>query len=565
MLQNFIYGTLIVILAIIIYGAISRKRVYREVDRLEAWKIQIMNKPVTDEIAKIKGLNMSGETEKKFEIWRNEWDEIITLRLPDLEERLFDVEEAANKYRFVKAKNMLTNLAGELNEIERSLEEMLNDVNLLINSEEDNRQQIEEIRKLYKDTKKHFKQSRNILGTTAYGFEQRLAEIDTDLVSFEVATKAGNYFEAREILMMMKEKLSVEKWKMDEVPKILVQLETEVPSQLDEISKGIKEMEEDGYVIDHFSFKADIEEMRSQLHNLLSLLEESDIEAAEVVIRNIYKEVDQIYDILEQEVLAKQYVSYELNGMREVTESLRENYLVMKADVETIKLSYRIPEEELKTHLKLEKQIKDLINKLNVIEDTVANNKQSYLTIKETIEQYQTELNEGQNILENCVETLNSLRSDEIKAQETLKELKGKIRQGQRIIKKSNIPGLPESILIQLDEAQKSLLSATEKLEKIPLVMNDVNESMEEALETVNDVYDLISKTIEQALTAERVIQYGNRFRSNYTYIHIELLRAEEAFRLFQYEEALEYALKAIEEIDPYVLEKINSYTLEKV
>jgi septation ring formation regulator len=565
MLQYFIYGTLIVILAIIIYGAISRKRVYREVDRLEAWKIQIMNKPVTDEIAKIKGLNMSGETEKKFEIWRNEWDEIITLKLPDLEERLFDVEEAANKYRFVKAKNMLTNLVDELNEIERSLQEMLNDVNLLINSEEDNRQQIDEIRKLYKNTKKHFTQSRNILGTTAYAFEQRLAEIDTDIVSFEVATKAGNYFEAREILMMMKEKLSIEKWKMEEVPKILVQLETEVPSQLDEISKGIKEMEKDGYVLDHFSFKADIEEMRSKLHNLLSLLEEGDIEAAELVIRDIYKEVDQIYDILEQEVLAKQFVSYELNGMRELTESLRESFIEMKEDVETIKLSYRIPEEELKTHLKLDKQIKDLMNKLSVIEDTEANNKQPYLTIKEIIEQYQTELLEGQNILEECLETLNSLRSDEIKAQETLKELKGKIRQGQRIIKKSNIPGLPQSILIHLDEAQKSLLSATEKLEKIPLVMNDVNGSMEEALETVNDVYDLISKTIEQALTAERVIQYGNRFRSNDTYIHIELLRAEEAFRLFQYEEALEYALKAIEERDPYVLEKINSYTLEKV
>jgi septation ring formation regulator len=65
-MHYFIYVTLIVILAIIIYGAVSRKRVYLEVDRLDAWKIQITNKPIPDEISKIKGLNISGETEKKI-------------------------------------------------------------------------------------------------------------------------------------------------------------------------------------------------------------------------------------------------------------------------------------------------------------------------------------------------------------------------------------------------------------------------------------------------------------------------------------------------------------------
>lgn len=565
MLQYFIYATLIVILAIIIYGAISRKRVYREVDRLEAWKIQIMNKPVTDEISKIKGLNMSGETESKFEIWRNKWDEILTLKLPDLEERLFDVEEAANKYRFIKAKNMLNNINSQLSEIEESIQEMLADVNLLINSEEDNRQQIDDIRKLYKDIKKYLNQNKNILGTTIYAFEKRLEEIDKSFVSFEVATKEGNYFEAREILMVMKEEINLEKWKMDEVPKILVQIETEVPSQLDEISHGIKEMEEDGYILDHFSFKADIQDMRSQLHKLLPLLEEGNIEACVNVVGDMYKEIDQIYDTLEQEVLAKQFVSYELTTIREETEILRESFLELKADVETIKLSYRIPEEEMKTHLKLEKQIKELINKLSVIEDVAINNKQSNLALKNSIEEFKAELIERQNTLENCLQVLNSLRSDEIKAQETLKELKDKIRQGHRLIKKSNVPGLPELILIKLDEAQTSLVAATEKLDKIPLVMVDVNDSMEQALETVDEVYNLISATIDQALSAERVIQYGNRYRSNSTYIHVELLRAEEAFRLFQYEEALEIALTAIEEIEPEVLEKINSYSYEKV
>ncbi len=565
MLQYVIYGVIIAILAIIIYGAISRKRVYKEVDRLEAWKIQIMNKPVTDEIAKIKGLNMSGETEQKFESWRNEWDEILTLKLPDLEERLFDVEEAANKYRFMKARNMSEDIAKELSAIEEGIQAMLDDVHLLINSEEDNRKQIDDIRKYFKDLKKYFKQNLNMLGTTVYSFEKRLELIEQSFLKYEAATKEGNYFEAREILLMMKEEIDLEKWKMEEVPKILVQIETEIPTQLEEIAQGMKEMEEDGYVVDHFSFKNDLQEIKQNLHKLLPFLEEGNIEEAKQSIQELYQGIDAIYETLEQEVLAKQFVSYELTEIREAIERLRSGFQLLKADVETIKMSYRIPEEELKTHMKLEKQIKDLMYKLSVIEDAAANDKQSNLSLKASIEEFKAELSSREEVLTDCVETLNSLRSDEIKANDTLKELRAKIRQAQRLIKKSNIPGLPEHVLFKLNEAQTSLQLANQKLETIPLVMNDVNEAMEQALDTVNEVYDVISKTIEQALTAERVIQYGNRFRSNNTFVHIELLRAEESFRLYQYEEALEIALSVIEDLEPRVLEKISTYALEKV
>lgn len=565
MQQYLLYGLLIVILAAIIYGAISRKRIYNEVDRLEARKIKIMNKPVADEISRIKGLNMSGETESKFESWRNNWDEIITLRLPDLEEQLFDVEEAANKYRFGKARKLAIEISEELTSIENSIQEMMDDINLLIDSEEDNRHQIDDIRKLFKDLRMYYSANRGTLGTTAYVFEKRMEEIEKSFSAFELATKEGNYFEAREILVMMKEEIDHEKWKMDEVPKILVQVESEIPSQLEELSQGIKEMEEDGYILDHFSFKKDIQMIKKQLLQLLTFIEEGNIEAAAIPIADIFNEIEQIYDTLEQEVLAKQYVQSEIGKLKGETEELYEQFLDLLQEVDTVKLSYRIPEEELKLHLKLEKQIKDQANKLKVIEDTTASKKQSYTYIKNSIEEYKQDLEERKKTLVHCVQTLTTLRKDEIKAIETLKELKEKIRQGQRLIKKSNIPGLPETILFKIDQAQESLIEANEKMEQIPLVMEDVNNAMDEALENVGDVYNLITFTIEQALAAERVIQYGNRFRSNYSFIHEELLEAEDAFRRYQYEEALEIAYKAIEKVDPRALEKINSLVVEKV
>lgn len=564
-MQYIIYISLIVILAIIIYGALSRKTIYSEVDRLEAWKIQIMNKPITNEISKIKGLNMSGETEKKFESWRNQWDEILTLQLPDVEEELFDVEEAANKYRFVKAKKLAKAIAAELNNIEKSLQKMMDDINLLIDSEIGNRQQIDGIRSLFKDLKQYYSINKGTLGTTAYVFEKRMAEIDQSFAFFETATQEGNYFEARELLMMMKEQIEHEIWKIDEVPKLLVQIESEIPSELEELSRGIQVMEEEGYVFDHFSFKQNITDLKKQLNKLLPFLEEGNIEAATIPIADIFNEIEQIYDTLEDEVLARQYVTYELTTIKDLTKLLHEHFTELKSEVETVKLSYRISEEELKLHLKLEKELKEITHKLKVIEDITTNKKQSYIVIKKSIEKFKIEVQECQKTVINCHQTLTTLRKDEIKAHGTLQDLRAKIRQGHRLIKKSNIPGLPASILMKLEESQVAIIAANEKMEHIPISIEDVNASMEEALEFVNDVYTLITYTIEQALAAEQVIQYGNRYRSNYPYIYDELVKAEHSFRLYEYEEALEIAYRAIEKVDPRVLEKLKIIVTEEV
>src|SRR5690554_2865942 len=100
----FIYGMIVLAILVIIYGAWSRRKIFNLVDDLDKKKIDLMNTPVTEELSKIKGLKMQGETEERFEEWRHGWDEIVAIQLPNIEERIFDVEEFANKYRFSKAK-----------------------------------------------------------------------------------------------------------------------------------------------------------------------------------------------------------------------------------------------------------------------------------------------------------------------------------------------------------------------------------------------------------------------------------------------------------------------------
>ena len=63
---------------------------------------------------------------------------------------------------------------------------------------------------------------------------------------------------------------------------------------------------------------------------------------------------------------------------------------------------------------------------------------------------------------------------------------------------------------------------------------------------------------------AEKVIQYGNRYRSNNAVVAESLQEAEELFHQFKYQQALETAAAAIEQVDPGSMKNLDA-NLEEV
>jgi septation ring formation regulator len=69
---------------------------------------------------------------------------------------------------------------------------------------------------------------------------------------------------------------------------------------------------------------------------------------------------------------------------------------------------------------------------------------------------------------------------------------------------------------------------------------------------------------IENVMLAEKAIQYGNRYRSQYPSVAKGLSEAEKAFRHYDYQDALEQAAASIEGVDPEALKKIKTTVATK-
>ncbi|WP_157911724.1 septation ring formation regulator EzrA [Alteribacter populi] len=554
-----IYALIGLLIVGIIIGSLSRKRVYKEVDRLEQWKMTIMNEPVTEEISKIKGLTMSGETEQRFESWRAEWDDIVTHQLPDIEEKMFDVEESANRYRFRKSKRLLSEIDYTLAAIETHMKNMIEEIDELVESEERNREEISEVKHYYDETKKKLWVKRSTLGNTVASLDDMMKEMNTSFEKFNEETEEGNYLQARTVLTRMKEILQRVNLLMEEVPQYLILIEKDIPKQLLDLEKGLAEMEEKGFPIKHFSFSSQIIEIRERLITFASLLDQVKIEEIKEPTEEMQKEIDGIYEELEYEALSKQVVTQQISELAQRVNHLPTLYQHLIEETEEVKLNYRLSEEEYKNQYKLEKTVKDITQQFLLIEDYTENQKQTYTSIRTMVDEFMTQLEDGEQKLRGAKEVLEEMRSDERKAEETLRQLKQRLITGQKRLQKSNIPGLPSHILKEMDNAEEYFIQASNKLDEVPLSIDEVTSHVDKAYDHIENFMDVLNEMIEKATLAEKVIQYGNRYRRQDDRINIQLLQAEDAFRNYQYEEALDISVKAIKPYDPQIVEKVQT------
>lgn len=111
-----------------------------------------------------------------------------------------------------------------------------------------------------------------------------------------------------------------------------------------------------------------------------------------------------------------------------------------------------------------------------------------------------------------------------------------------RLVSKSNIPGLPEDYQYLYEDTNESIQNVRLQLQEKPLNVSALNQYLEIAVLTVDKLSNTTVELIENVLLAEKAIQYGNRYRSQNPSVAKGLNDAEQAFRHFEYQEALEQA-----------------------
>lgn len=558
--MELIIGFIFLVIALFIIGYFIKRKHFKEIDRLEAWKLNIMDRPVLAEMSRVKQLNMTGQTEEMFERWRSEWDEVVTVMLPDVEELLFDGEEYIDKYRFGKAKEVQRAIQAKLEETEEWIKRILSELNELVGSEEKNKVEIEELKEMYRESRKTLLAHRHSYGNAEKKLEEILDDAMAGFKEFEERTDHGDYLQAREIVLGLRKQLEDVSIQMDRIPQLLIECQSLLPSQIAELKAGQREMAEQGYYLDHLELEAEADKLEKELRVYLSLIEDVQIEKVEEGTISLRERIESLLDLLEKEVHAKHFILEKKDASSEVLGNIRNANDTLRAEVAHVQETYHLSENDLSFQRKLEKKLTDLVTRFEILEEKIKMNETAQTSLSTELEEIRTDLEVFHGDQLNFSRKLSDLRKDEMEAKETVRELIRKIADTSRLVARSNIPGLPEEYTYLLEDGNESIRNVMEKLEEKPLDMDAVKKHLEIAELTIEKLVGTTEEMVENVILAEKVIQYGNRYRSKYPSVAKGLLEAEKSFRNFDYQKALEQAATSIEEIDPGAIKKIETY-----
>ncbi|MFJ8255754.1 septation ring formation regulator EzrA [Peribacillus asahii] len=557
--MEYILGIVILLLVFIIGGYFFKRRYFQEIDRLETWKLNIMNRPVLEELSKVKRLNMNGETEELFENWRSEWDVIITVRMPEVEELLFDAEEYVDKYRFKRSKDVQRQISAKLNEIEESIKSILSELHELVGSEEKNRFEVAEMQETYRQLKKSLLAHRHNYGKAVSKLEETLEEVTTVLKSYEEETENGNYLNARELVLSVKAKLDQLASRMEKLPALLLESGSSLPAQIAELKEGYQDMVDQGYLLNHIEFTEEVTRLETELDSYKKQLENAEVEVVEQGMNDLRDRLNILYDLLEKEVLSKQYVQKNHEKLAETIANVEYEHEKLEEEMFIVQQSYQLTNSELEAQTKMVKQIQQIAKRYELLGLKIQDNDTASSFISEEMQAVDEQLKALMEEQQIFAGKLQALRKDELDAKESLADLKHKMLETSRMISKSNIPGLPEEFKTIIENAKESIDHVQRKLEEKPLDVAAVYLFLEQAVANTNKVYESAQSLIEHMYLAEKVIQYGNRYRSSNAFMAESLKEAEKRFHNFDYQAALETAAAAIEKVEPGSMKRLEA------
>jgi septation ring formation regulator len=548
------------IFVLLVWAAVTgyKQWVHRQLKQLENWKRDLEKRPFSEQLSRVKELTMAGETEEQFEKWKNEWEEILTNVLPHIEQKLLDVEQRMKWLRFFNANKLMEKSRDHLQYIERSLQKIVEEIDDLMATEKQTRAKGNELKEMFSRTQAEMHKNSAALGIAYDGLKERSKQLLLSFAMFQRDQEEGNYYKAQDRLESLAPLLYQYKRAVHEMPAHLQEIQRDLPQKLKELRQAVQEMKVKLYELEHTEVETRLASFDEWKFMVQEALENSDLEQIEEWKEETKTLIEDMFTTLEQEVTDKAYVFERHVTLDEKWNAIQQTWQEVQSLCQSIKKAYSWDKEWAKTLGKLEVKVKELAKIYERCQVNRESLHQLYPSLIDDMKVFEEEYEKVQERMDSFYEKLKAVREDELQAQNVCNELKLTLKRLNTQLRKSNLPGLPEYVRSGIEVAEKSVQELEHNLRQEPINMTRVHHQVKEAEEHVHSITQKVESLMQQASNAEFLIQYANRYRRGQPEIQEMLKQAEQAFRNYEYREALEFAEEVLDRADEDWRSKVN-------
>src|SRR5699024_5874398 len=184
--------------------------------------------------------------------------------------------------------------------------------------------------------------------------------------------------------------------------------------QLDELSRGIQEVKEAGYVISHLDLTKEINDYQSRLIDMVHELENEGTAHVKSNLPDIEEQIKEMYASLEEEAIAKNFVESKMPSYERALAELATTFDDTKTEVEQLKETYYFEDADLEKYMALDKSLSQLNEQMNQFISKVSENSQAHTTLRSELEMAFKQLEHLKEAHKGFKQSIQNLRKDEL-------------------------------------------------------------------------------------------------------------------------------------------------------
>ncbi|MGV3095908.1 septation ring formation regulator EzrA [Staphylococcus borealis] len=550
----------IIVIVLIIVGIMfylrSNKR--KVVEDAEERKLKVQKLPFEENLKQLSAFNLKGETRTKYDAFKQDTLDYTNNYLAPVEEKIHDAEIQLDKFQFSGAQSDIDDAHELMDKYEAGYQQQVEEVNEIVALHKENDQVFEKCKTNYREMKRDVLANRHQFGDAASPLEKRIESFEPELEQYELLKADGNYVQAHNHIMGLNESMEEIQEYMEEIPELIREAQKELPGQFQDLKYGCRDLKMNGYDLDHVKIDGTLQSLKTELNFVEPMISRLELDNANDKLEQINDKLDEMYDLIEHEVKAKNEVEETKEQITDELFKAREMNYTLRTEIDYIRENYFINESDVHSIRQHENEIQNLVAVYDDILKEMAKSAVRYSEVKDNLEYLDDHvkvINEDQEKLQNH---LIQLREDEAEAEDNLLRIQSKKEEVYRRLLASNLTSVPERFIIMKNEIDHEVRETNDQFSERPIHVKQLKDKVAKIVIQMNTFEDEANDVLINAVYAECLIQYGNRYRKDHNNVDKSLNEAERLFKNNRYKRSIEISEQALESVEPGITKYIE-------
>ncbi len=553
----YIVSIIVIVVVLNLVNKKEKKKYQDEIVTLERDKNLIISSAILSELNKVEALVNNEKMQDTYNEWQKRFKEIKDEEVPKITDALIEIEDCFNEKDYTALNDRIAKVELEIYYVKSKANFLLEEIRNITLSEEKNRETITKLKARYREIMSTYNKNKEDYKEVSGPLELQFENVDKLFATFEIAMEQNSYDEVSKIVKGIDDVIGNLEVIIEEAPTIILMGKNLIPTKMKDVKEIQGRMQEEGYNLDYLNLDYNIEESNKKIQDIFARLNVLNVEDSVFELKTILGYFDNIYNDFDSEKRARKIFDEYVRKILVKCNSLEKTNNGLYRKLDAIKYSYDLTDEDVKVIEVIKGELIGIRKDYNEIVDAHRNKAFAYTRLGKEMENLNNRLSITEEKLEVALRSLGSLEEDEQRAKDQLTEINDIMKKAHKRVFEYKLPVIPSNYYVQIEEANAAIEEMKKELDKKPVSIKTLNIRVDTARDLALKVYNTINEAIKTAAMVEVAIVYGNRYRSISKNLDVEITKSEELFYNGDYKKALDTTIRALNEVEPGISNKL--------